>query len=379
MAGKATTFRSRAERRVLEHCVVGASRNRTADPSSSLVRTGLRTAPDCVGATPDRTGLGLVPEHCYSRSLTGPKEGRVSPPTPLATSRLRGRGSDGAWCAVTHGGTDGREQGKHDGGSAAQGVSSRRSRACSGDRQGRDGRSTGPGRAGTNEASRRHRPAAAGGRRNPCRPCGRDGLARSHHPGSADALAPSGPRARQGQGRDRRDRLSDRRPWSHDAVPQGRVMDRADHFGGLEDEIAHLRGLDLEGLRARWRSLTGRAAPAQLPRALLLGALAYRVQAAALGDLDRASVRFLERLAAEDRSGERATVPIPASTSLRPGCELNREWEGTVQRVRVLADGYAWKGTTYKSLSQVARAITGTRWNGPRFFGLRDRKPGERS
>jgi hypothetical protein len=156
-------------------------------------------------------------------------------------------------------------------------------------------------------------------------------------------------------------------------------MDRADHFGGVEDEIAHLRGLDLEGLRARWRSLTGRAAPAQLPRALLLGALAYRVQAAALGDLDRASVRFLERLAAEDRSGERATVPIPTSISLRPGSELNREWEGTVQRVWVLADGYAWNGTTYKSLSQVARAITGTRWNGPRFFGLRDRKPGERS
>ena len=76
---------------------------------------------------------------------------------------------------------------------------------------------------------------------------------------------------------------------------------------------------------------------------------------------------------------ERATVAIPASISLRPGSELNREWEGTVQRVRVLADGYAWNGTTYKSLSQVARAITGTRWNGPRFFGLRDRKPGERS
>jgi len=156
-------------------------------------------------------------------------------------------------------------------------------------------------------------------------------------------------------------------------------MDRADHVGGLEGEIAHLRGLDLEGLGARWRSLTGRAAPAQLPRALLLGALAYRVQAAALGDLDRPSVRFLERLAAEDRSGERATVPIPASINLRPGSELNREWEGTVQRVRVLADGYAWNGTTYKSLSQVARAITGTSWNGPRFFGLRDRKPGERS
>ena len=121
-------------------------------------------------------------------------------------------------------------------------------------------------------------------------------------------------------------------------------MDRADHVGGAEDEIAHLRGLDLEGLRARWRSLTGRAAPAQLPRALLLGALAYRVQAAALGDLDRASVRFLERLAAEDRSGERATVPIPASMSLRPGSELNREWEGTVQRVSDCLCGQAFLG-----------------------------------
>ena len=88
---------------------------------------------------------------------------------------------------------------------------------------------------------------------------------------------------------------------------------------------------------------------------------------------------LINRYAAEDRSGERALVPIPTSISLRPGSELDREWEGTVQRVRVLADGYAWNGTTYKSLSQVARAITGTRWNGPRFFGLRDRKPGERS
>src|SRR3954451_19559421 len=121
-------------------------------------------------------------------------------------------------------------------------------------------------------------------------------------------------------------------------------MDRADHFGGLEDEIAHLRGLDLEGLRERWRSLTGRAAPAHLPRALLLGALAYRVQAAALGDLDRASVRLLERLAAEDRPGERATVPIPASMSLRPGSELNREWEGTVQHVSDCLCGQAVLG-----------------------------------
>lgn len=74
----------------------------------------------------------------------------------------------------------------------------------------------------------------------------------------------------------------------------------------LADEIAHLRGLDLDGLRERWRSLTGRAAPAHVPKTLLLRVLAYRVQAAALGDLDRVSARLLDRLASDGRSSERA-------------------------------------------------------------------------
>src|SRR5829696_1077153 len=142
----------------------------------------------------------------------------------------------------------------------------------------------------------------------------------------------------------------------------------------LKDEIAHLRDLDLDALRARWRSLTGRAAPAHLPKALLLGVLAYRVQAAALGDLDRATVRLLKRIASEGRSSKRVAVPVPDRVGLRPGTVLVREWEGTPQRVMVMTDGYAWDGTTYQSLSQVARAITGTRWNGPRFFGLRDKQ-----
>ena len=100
--------------------------------------------------------------------------------------------------------------------------------------------------------------------------------------------------------------------------------------------------------------------------------LAYRVQAAALGDLDRATVRLLARIASEGRSSKREEVPVPDRVGLRPGTVLVREWEGGSQRVMVMADGYAWNGTTHRSLSQVARAITGTRWNGPRFFGLRD-------
>jgi hypothetical protein len=141
----------------------------------------------------------------------------------------------------------------------------------------------------------------------------------------------------------------------------------------LESEIAHLRGLDLDGLRARWRSLTGRAAPAHVPRTLLLQVLAYRLQAAALGDLAPRTARLLDRLAAPGRSNARAQVPIPDRIGIRPGTVLVREWDGTSQRVMVLANGFAWNGNTYKSMSQVARAITGTRWNGPRFFGLRDK------
>jgi Protein of unknown function (DUF2924) len=142
----------------------------------------------------------------------------------------------------------------------------------------------------------------------------------------------------------------------------------------LASEIAYLRGLDLDGLRARWRSLTGRAAPAHVPRTLLLQVLAYRVQAAALGDLDAVTARLLDRLAGQGRSTARAEVPVPDRIGIRPGTVLVREWDGTPQRVMVLADGFAWNGTTYHSLSQVARAIAGTRWNGPRFFGLRDKK-----
>jgi Protein of unknown function (DUF2924) len=150
------------------------------------------------------------------------------------------------------------------------------------------------------------------------------------------------------------------------------MQDADPRAAALESEIAHLRGLDLDGLRARWRSLTGRAAPAHVPRTLLLQVLAYRLQAAALGDLDPRTACTLDRLAAQERSNGRAKVPIPDRIGIRPGTVLVRDWEGTSERVMVLADGFAWNGTTYKSLSQVARAITGTRWNGPRFFGLRD-------
>ncbi len=137
----------------------------------------------------------------------------------------------------------------------------------------------------------------------------------------------------------------------------------------LEDEIARLRGLDLAGLQARWRTMFGRRAPAHLPRHLLLRIVAYRLQADVHGDLDPATARYLDRLA---KPGASRSAPLPKASSVRPGTLLIREWDGVVHRVMVLDQGFAWNGTSYKSLSQVARAITGTRWNGPRFFGLRE-------
>ena len=109
-------------------------------------------------------------------------------------------------------------------------------------------------------------------------------------------------------------------------------------------------------------------------RRLLLRVLAYRAQAAVFGDLDKATARLLDRIADDAGSGKRVEVPVPDRVGIRPGTLLVREWEGVSHRVMVMAEGFAWNGSTYPSLSKVARAITGTRWNGPRFFGLRDQK-----
>lgn len=150
---------------------------------------------------------------------------------------------------------------------------------------------------------------------------------------------------------------------------------RRDHHAPIEDEIGHLRDLDLEGLRARWRTLTGRRVAAHVPKSLLLRLLAYRMQANLFGDLDAGTIRFLDRVATDRSLQSNGSLPQPDTDRVRAGALLVREWAGVSHRVTALAEGYAWNGTTYRSLSEVARAITGTRWNGPRFFGLRDPAP----
>jgi Protein of unknown function (DUF2924) len=152
---------------------------------------------------------------------------------------------------------------------------------------------------------------------------------------------------------------------------------RASTKTSVEDEIAHLHGLDLRGLRSRWQSVFGRPAPAHLTRHLLFAFLAYRLQADRFGDLDYATRQVLDRTVAKE-AGPAMAARLASfdqkRTGLAPGTVLVREWDRQSQRVMVMADGFAWNGQTYDSLSKVAFAITGTKWNGPRFFGLRDKE-----
>jgi len=145
----------------------------------------------------------------------------------------------------------------------------------------------------------------------------------------------------------------------------------------VEDEIAHLRGLDLKGVRARWQSVLQRPAPGHLPRHLLFAIIAYRIQADRFGDLNHETRQLLDRTGTKE-SGTAMSARLVSfdrkRTELTPGTVLVREWDRHSQRVMVMPDGFAWNGQTYDSLSKVAFAITGTNWNGPRFFGLRNKE-----
>ena len=141
----------------------------------------------------------------------------------------------------------------------------------------------------------------------------------------------------------------------------------------LDVEIARLRDLEVASLHARLHNVLRRRPSPHLPRHLLFRVLAYRLQADRFGDLDTESRRLLDGAGSPEDAGRRSVDPNRLTTDVRPGTMLAREWNGRMHRVAVLADGFAWNGKTYPSLSKIALAITGTRWNGPRFFGLRDK------
>ena len=127
-------------------------------------------------------------------------------------------------------------------------------------------------------------------------------------------------------------------------------------------EIDRIRSLALDALRRRWRAVFGRTPPTGLSKELLGRMIACRIQEQVFGGLDRESLTFLEGLARH--AG-------PPRRQLKPGTVLVRDYHGQRHTVTVVRGGFDWQGTTYPSLSAIARAITGTAWSGPRFFAVR--------
>jgi hypothetical protein len=125
-------------------------------------------------------------------------------------------------------------------------------------------------------------------------------------------------------------------------------------------------------LRGEWRRLHRMPPPMRLSRDLLIRGIIYKLQERAYGGLSLAAARKLEQANADPMS--RGAVKLAPPISLRPGTRLVREWRGVTHTVLIHADGIEWRGQRYRSLTVVARKITGARWSGPRFFGLRRRQ-----
>ncbi len=138
--------------------------------------------------------------------------------------------------------------------------------------------------------------------------------------------------------------------------------------------LAELKLASTPELKSQWRELF-ESEPPPFNRRFLESRLAYRVQELAYGGLKPATVRRLEKLGEDLDGGDRKRSGIRADRD-RPiiGTRLVREWQGVEHVVTVTADGFEWQGRPYRSLSAIARAITGTRWNGWVFFGLKNRR-----
>jgi hypothetical protein len=140
--------------------------------------------------------------------------------------------------------------------------------------------------------------------------------------------------------------------------------------------LSALKAMSVKDLKAEWQVLFNAPAPNN-SRGFLEGRLAYRIQELTYGGPDKQTRRMLDLLADEVDGTLTRKAQIADPRNPVVGTKLIREWDGVAHTVTVLKDGFEWGGRRYKSLSAVARAITGTRWNGYRFFGLRERKRGE--
>ena len=146
-----------------------------------------------------------------------------------------------------------------------------------------------------------------------------------------------------------------------------RIIDQ----GALASDLAGLPGLTTKELLTRWKALYRNTPPARISRQLLLRAIAHRMQEIALGGVKPTVRRILDKAAVDVAAGREIAAPAPA---FKPGTRLLREWRGHTHEVILLEDGVLYDGTHFRSLSEVARTITGARWSGPRFFGLKGRE-----
>ena len=152
---------------------------------------------------------------------------------------------------------------------------------------------------------------------------------------------------------------------------QGKTFPKA--RPAISHKLASLRSLPIMELKQQWRTLYNSAPPHRISRELLIRAVTYRIQEQAFGGLKPSTRRLLERLASDARS--QRPLKLQPSAPAPAGTVLMREWHGVTHEVRVLDRGVLYKRKRYRSLSEVARLITGSRWSGPLFFGLRSKQP----
>lgn len=131
-------------------------------------------------------------------------------------------------------------------------------------------------------------------------------------------------------------------------------------------EIARIRSLSKDDLRVEWRKLFKKVVPKALTKDLLARMIIWEMQARLFGGFDKATLRLLDSYAKGNR------VTIDRLRLLKPGAQIVREYQGKRYTVTVVRDGFEWEGQVFQSLSVIAKEITGTNWNGPRFFGLRE-------
>jgi len=153
----------------------------------------------------------------------------------------------------------------------------------------------------------------------------------------------------------------------------GNAVPRTEFEVRILEEVKELERADVPTLKAKWKALLKREPPRFAKRGFLTQVLAWEIQARAFGGLKPSVHRQL--LALDASNGNTARTTIEPRMRLRPGVKLVRSWRGVAHEVMVTEKGYLWQSQSFDSLSTIAREITGTRWSGPLFFGLKKRAP----